>query len=847
MSQLKRIRSRLVGLVTGRRSHPLRRPGKGGWLPLLVLGALLSAFGASAYGISRGAVSGQVGAALATVAGTPSEINSRESSTVTVTIENSVGLEYADVALLVSGSAEEGMDYELGGGASLDPETGKIWLSFSRGETQKSFSVMALPGARDDVELGLLVDYCYITETGQEGPVSYDCGTGSSTTIKINPGAVEPEMDPVATISASDPDASKATGDPGAFQISLDQAARQAITVRYSVGGSATPDGDYRALSGSVTIPAGATSASIPVEPINDGDERDLQVVASLEEGSGYEVGSPSSATVTIAGADPDTPDDPDDDNGNGGDDEHAPVLSLVIVQGNEQIATGDGDLESLEVRGLSDGVPAAGLLILWSIESGEGSLSDARTTTGRDGLASNRLSVSGNEAVVVQARIDGTDAAVRFEIYNQPLANLPGLSGPQRSMATTLDQTCANLSSVANSRSLTGGEQDLLDQCATLIAASGTDPYAAARGVAALTPEQAVAPRRITHQVTFAQLDNIDARMRALRDQEAGGLDLTGLRVRMDGQSISADTLLSALDGRNGQGGGAGADTYEFERWGFFINGNIDWGNKDRSRNEDGFDFRTLGITAGIDYMLTDGLVLGFALGYGNSTVDIDANGGDLDADAWTATLYGTYYATEHLYLEGSASYGWASYDQTRNIRYSLLGDGRTAKADFDGDQLGLMIGAGYDFVRGRHIIDLYGRLRWIEATIDGYRERGANGLDLRIDSQNANSFRSILGAQYQTSISTAKAILVPQAWLEWSHEFEAGDDELSGHFVHDPARIPFALATDNLDSDFFRFGLGLGAQFANGRTAYITYEAALGMNNYREQSVNAGVRLAF
>jgi outer membrane autotransporter protein len=335
--------------------------------------------------------------------------------------------------------------------------------------------------------------------------------------------------------------------------------------------------------------------------------------------------------------------------------------------------------------------------------------------------------------------------------------------------------------------------------------------------------------------------------RLNSLRRQRQGGIDLTGLRMRMDGLSISGEDLLGALHEIHGEGGAAGADDYAFERWGFFVNGNIDWGNRDASSNEDGFDFQILGITAGADYMVTDGLVLGFALGFGSSDVDIDANGGDLNADAWTTTLYGTYYATENLYLEGSASYGWASYDQTRNIRYSLLGNPRKAKADFDGDQFALMIGGGYDLIRGRHIFDFYGRLRWIEATIDGYREQGANGLDLNIDSQDANSFRSILGAQYQTSISTAKAILVPQVWLEWSHEFEDGDDQVRGHFVNDPGRIPFALATDSLDSDFFRLGLGLGAQFAKGRTAFITYEAAIGMNDYREQSVNAGLRLAF
>jgi len=142
---------------------------------------------------------------------------------------------------------------------------------------------------------------------------------------------------------------------------------------------------------------------------------------------------------------------------------------------------------------------------------------------------------------------------------------------------------------------------------------------------------------------------------------------------------------------------------------------------------------------------------------------------------------------------------------------------------------------------------LDLYGRLRYANVSLDDYRESGASGLDLNIRSQEATSFKSILGINYTRSISTAKAVLLPQGWLEWAHEFENGDDEVNGFFANDPNRIAFALATDQLDTDYFRLGLGLGAQFGKGRTAFASYEAAIGLNNYREQTVSLGVRLDF
>ena len=74
------------------------------------------------------------------------------------------------------------------------------------------------------------------------------------------------------------------------------------LSVRYRVSGTATARTDYRALSGTVTIPAGAASARIVVVPaadgIADGGER---VVVTLAAGPGYSVGSPAAATVRIA------------------------------------------------------------------------------------------------------------------------------------------------------------------------------------------------------------------------------------------------------------------------------------------------------------------------------------------------------------------------------------------------------------------------------------------------------------------------------------------------------------------------------------------------------------------
>ena len=78
-----------------------------------------------------------------------------------------------------------------------------------------------------------------------------------------------------------------------------------ALTVNYTVAGTATAGSDYTALAGSVVIPAGSLTATVTVTPINDtAVEPDETVVATLGANAAYTVGAAASATVTIQSED---------------------------------------------------------------------------------------------------------------------------------------------------------------------------------------------------------------------------------------------------------------------------------------------------------------------------------------------------------------------------------------------------------------------------------------------------------------------------------------------------------------------------------------------------------------
>lgn len=107
------------------------------------------------------------------------------------------------------------------------------------------------------------------------------------------------------TVTSTVATATEAGPTNGQFTVTRSGDTTAPLTVLYTVTGSATPGDDYVALPGTVTIPAGAASASIPVVPIDDPlIEPNESVVLTVTATADYSVGSPGTALVTIVSDD---------------------------------------------------------------------------------------------------------------------------------------------------------------------------------------------------------------------------------------------------------------------------------------------------------------------------------------------------------------------------------------------------------------------------------------------------------------------------------------------------------------------------------------------------------------
>jgi hypothetical protein len=191
------------------------------------------------------------------------------------------------IAYQISGSATAGSDYQ--------PLSGTVTIP--AGQTTATIDVMVSDDQLVEGPEGVTVTPNSIT-SGQAGLAIDSAGNQATVSIADNDTAqlsIEPTANAAETAAAA-----------GSFTVRLDRAAVTDVIVTYSVAGTAS-SGDFAALSGTVTIPAGQTMASIVVTPIDDTVVEGTETVLLALTGS--TPGSPSvlintasdEATVEIA------------------------------------------------------------------------------------------------------------------------------------------------------------------------------------------------------------------------------------------------------------------------------------------------------------------------------------------------------------------------------------------------------------------------------------------------------------------------------------------------------------------------------------------------------------------
>ena len=437
-----------------------------------------------------------------------------------------------------------------------------------------------------------------------------------------------------------------------------------------------------------------------------------------------------------------------------------------------------------------------------------------------------------------------------------------------QSAVASSIDVVCPALGRLnqPGQPPLPSASLELLDRCAALIAqAEQEDEGNSAEGGVSDALQQIAGEELLasgTSAVTIANLQtsNIGSRIASLRGGSRG-ISLGGLALSIEGKQLPSAVMANILPESPGNGGGSSGDEPSpWSRLGVFVNGSWNFGDKDETDLEAGFDFDTYGVTAGLDYRFTDRMILGLAVGYSDASVDFDSDAGSLDSDALTFTAYGTYFA-EQFYIDFSAGLGDVDFDATRALVFSDTRGGVNSltQGSTNGDQTSLSLSTGYNFGSDGWTIGPYVAINYLKLDIDGFVEAEPNvegdcrtvqaglcgsGWALAYDDQDLESVIASGGLRVSRVVSSKWGVFIPHFRATFLNEFEDDAQVVRARFAHDPTGTTFEFRSDELDSSFYQFAGGFSFVTKAGFSGFVDYEVLAGYDNLTSSTLTAGVR---
>ncbi len=296
--------------------------------------------------------------------------------------------------------------------------------------------------------------------------------------------------------------------------------------------------------------------------------------------------------------------------------------------------------------------------------------------------------------------------------------------------------------------------------------------------------------------------------------------------------------------------GGGASADDNPIaEKWGVFLNGSLGFGSQNAAAGETGYDFDSQSVTLGTDYLFQPDLVAGIAAGINFSGSDFNSHAGKLDADGFDFSVYGSWYPTDAFYLDLIGSFGFTDYELARRIQGEGDVASITARSDTNGQQWQFGLSSGYTWQRQNFSATPYASLSYRHANVDGYTEKGADTTFLvSLEDQSIDSLQTSLGLQANLAIGSRVAVFLPLIGIEWLHEYKDNARRLQGQsLLYDNEDGQFVITTASPDRNFWSGRIGLSAQFAQARSAFLVYERLFAREEFSRNLITAGLRLAF
>lgn len=221
------------------------------------------------------------------------------------------------------------------------------------------------------------------------------------------------------------------------------------------------------------------------------------------------------------------------------------------------------------------------------------------------------------------------------------------------------------------------------------------------------------------------------------------------------------------------------------------------------------GYNADTSGAAIGADTIVADGWVVGAAVSYADTDLNLEdyRTGDGSEIKSYQLTGYGTHDFGS-WYLEGMAAFARHRFENVRNT-----GIAGVASADYDANQYGARVTAGYPVaLPGKLTVTPMAGVEADRLTQESYTEQGGGAVALQVNEQKANRVRSMVGAKLATARTLGNGVTVrPSVHAAWRHEFRNDGIDTTATFTGGGA----AFTTPGQDLPRNRYNVGAALTF--------------------------------
>ncbi len=270
------------------------------------------------------------------------------------------------------------------------------------------------------------------------------------------------------------------------------------------------------------------------------------------------------------------------------------------------------------------------------------------------------------------------------------------------------------------------------------------------------------------------AQVSNVNRRLEALHDQQAGKGALSvsasgGDMLRVEGEPgfdpIRERDRASRIPQRLADD--TSAETSPDAPVGtgkVWASGAIQFGRAKGREGGQRFDFTTSGLSVGADTQLGGKVVVGAGGGFGREVSDLANDLGQVEARSVSLFAYGSVRPSEKLFIDGVVGGSKMDFQNTRTVQAT----GGEVRGDRSGDQLFGSLSASWNYATPVVRLSPYARLQYVRSTLAAYTEKGDATYGLTFSKQKADEMNVSAGLRAEYVHRMARGVLLPRARAE-------------------------------------------------------------------------------